>query len=63
MSSGDNTPCVKDEEKAEYIVFIPVPPMIRTMLEEQRRAHLMSANSISKVLALPEVCPCCGRKT
>lgn len=40
----------------------PIPEPFRTLLNEQRRAHIAQANALSRALGMQEICPCCGKK-
>lgn len=42
--------------------YVVVVDTYRQSLVEQRRAALLQANALGRLLNLPDVCPCCGKR-
>ena len=60
---------VEDEQQVAVTAVVitqeppmPLPEPFRTLLIEQRRAHIAQANALSRALGMQEICPCCGKK-
>jgi hypothetical protein len=61
-SNKIEVPIMIQEDRSIDNTFFLVPASLKQLFAEQRRAALLQANALGRLLDLPDVCPCCGKR-